>query len=150
MTKRAVLFTFLSAITLVIVVGFLSFFVAKNQPSADVASPPTPPPPSGAPKNPPTPTVGSDVDNPPTPSDPDYVYPPVPKAPLISGDAVDDGIVDVLDINVLLIHWNETNEDYSMVDEGTAKIIDTLDLSQTIKYWRCLETRTDKDCPYRS
>lgn len=152
MTKRTVFITFLSAITLVVVVGLLSFYVSKNQPTADVATPPTPPPPSTAPKNPPTPSLRADLktQNPPTPGHPDYLYPPVPKAPLISGDATDDGIVDVLDINVLLVHWNEVNEDYSMVDEGSTKVIDTLDLSQAIKYWRCLETRTGKDCPYRT
>lgn len=138
MSKRAVLITFLSVVSLVIVVGALSFYVAKNQPSADTLTPPTPPLPGDAPTTPPT------------PSDPgDPIYPPTPDLPLISGDATDDGIVDVLDVNVLLIHWNEENLDYSLVDEGETMIIDTLDLSQVIKYWRCLETRTDKNCPYR-
>ena len=150
MTKRAIFITFVSAISLVVIVGFLSFYISKNQPTADVATPATPPPPSGAPTNPAVPSVDTGASDPSTPSTPDYLYPPVPKAPLLSGDAIDDGLVDVLDINVLLVHWNEVNEDYSMVDEGSTKIIDTLDLSQTIKYWRCLETRTDKDCPYRT
>lgn len=148
MTKRAVLITFLSAIVLVTVIGALSFYVYKNQPSADVDSPAMPPMPSVAPTSPVTPSLGG-VADPVTPADPDYIYPPLPDAPLISGDATDDGIVDVLDINVLLIHWKETNADYSMVDESDTQIIDSLDLSQTIKYWRCLETRTDKSCPYR-
>lgn len=140
MTKRAVFITFLSAIMLFVVVGVLSFYVAKNQPSADSSTPPTPPPPSGAPANPVTP------DDPET----EYLYPPVPNAPLLSGDSIDDGIVDVLDINVLLVHWNEVNEDYSLTDEGDTKLIDTLDLSQAIKYWRCFEGKTSKDCPYRT
>jgi len=139
MTKRAILITFISVISLFVVVGALGFYVAKNQPSADIPTPPTPPLPSDAPTTPPT------------PSDPGTtIYPPVPDAPLISGDSTDDGIVDVLDINVLLVHWNEENIDYSLVDEAEKMVIDTLDLSQVIKYWRCLETRTDKNCPYRS
>ncbi len=139
MTKRAIFITFLSVISLFVIVGALSFYVAKNQPSADIPTPPTPPLPSDAPTTPPTP------DDPGT-----AIYPPIPDAPLISGDSTDDGIVDVLDINVLLVHWNEENTDYSLVDEGKTMVIDTLDLSQVIKYWRCLETRTDKNCPYRS
>lgn len=148
MTKRAIFITFLSTIVLIVAVGALSFYVYKNQPSADVDSPAMPPMPDSAPTSPVTPTL-DDVATPVTPADPDYIYPPVPTAPLLAGDSTDDGIVDVLDINVLLIHWNETNVDYSTVDESDTPVIDTLDLSQTIKYWRCLETRTDKDCPYR-
>lgn len=149
MTKRAVFITFLSAITLVVVVGVLSFYVSKKSADYRYCFAPYSTATLNRSKNPPTPSLEAEPETPPTPGHPDYLYPPVPKAPLISGDAIDDGIVDVLDINVLLVHWNETNENYSMVDEGSTRVIDTLDLSQTIKYWRCLETRTDKDCPYR-
>lgn len=140
MSKKAIFLTFVSAITVVLVVGVMSFWAARNQPTADVAVPIMPSPPAGAPANPITP-------NEPT----SYIYPPVPKAPLLAGDSIDDGIVDVLDINVLIAHWNEASGDYNLVDDsnGQQNYIDTLDLAQTIKFWKCYELRTNKDCPYR-
>ena len=131
MSKKAIFITSASTILLVFLVGALSYFVFTNQPSADSTTPPTP----GTPIRP----VNAAKEN-----------PPVPAAPRIAGDAIDDGIVDGLDINAELVHWKETNADYNLVDEtaGTVNLLNSLDLSQTIKYWKCLETRTDKNCPY--
>jgi len=140
MSKKAIFITFVSAIVVVFLVGILSFWIARNQPSADVATPPTPPVPADAPKEPVTPLDPQGA----------TLYPPVPPAPLLSGDTVDDGIVDVLDINALIVHWGETNVDYNLADETNDKgVINVLDLGQAIKYWKCFEGREGKDCPYR-
>jgi len=140
MSKKSIFLTFISVLTIVIVVGALSFWAARNQPTADVATPIMPTPPNGAPTNPITPGEPAQ-----------YLYPPVPEAPLIAGDSIDDGIVDVLDINVLIAHWHEASSDYNLADEtgGQSSYLDTLDLAQAIKYWKCYEGRTNKDCPYR-
>ncbi|MCX6810038.1 MAG: hypothetical protein NTZ65_04855 [Candidatus Berkelbacteria bacterium] len=131
MSKKAIFVTFASTILLVLLVGVLSYFVYTNQPSADSTTPPTPAKPI-------------------RPINAAQVNPPVPVVPRIAGDSIDDGIVDGLDINAEIVHWKEVNADYNLVDEtaGTANLLNALDLSQTIKYWKCLETRTDKSCPY--
>lgn len=130
MSKKTVFITLVSTIIIVALVGFLSFWMWSNQPSADVVTPPVPPDPSNAPKD----------------------RPPVPSSPQLAGDALDDGIVNALDVNAIVVHWKEQNADYNLVDNPneTKYTINALDLSQTIKYWKCLETRTDKDCPYLS
>jgi hypothetical protein len=130
MSKKTVFITFVSTIILVILVGLLSFWIWSNQPSADVVTPPVPPNPSNAPTD----------------------RPPVPTSAQLAGDTLDDGIVNALDINALVAHWKEQNADYNLVDnpDEAKYTINVLDLSQTIKYWKCLETRTDKDCPYLS
>jgi hypothetical protein len=130
MSKKTVFITFVSTIILVVLVGLLSFWIWSNQPSADVVTPPVPPNPSNAPTD----------------------RPPVPTSAQLAGDTLDDGIVNALDVNALVAHWKEQNADYNLVDNSneTKYTIDALDLSQTIKYWKCLETRKDKDCPYLS
>jgi hypothetical protein len=130
MSKKAILITFVSTIIVVALVGFLSFWMWSNQPSAEVITPPVPPEPSNAPTD----------------------RPPVPQSPQLAGDVLDDGIVNGLDINAIATHWKEQNADYNLVDnpDEAKYTINILDLSQTIKYWKCLETRKDKECPYLS
>lgn len=127
MTTRAIFITLISVALLILVAGGVSYLVWTNQPSADVSSPPVPPAPKIA----------------------NNQFPPVPAEPRIKGDTIDDGIVDVLDINGLIAHWRQTNADYNLVDDsqGEVNILNALDLSQTIKYWRCLELK--EGCEYK-
>jgi len=128
MSKKAILITLVSTTCLVFLVGLLSFWMWQNQPTADVITPPVPAEPSGAAPQ----------------------KPPVPPIPRIAGDAIDDGIVDALDINGLIVHWQEANQDYNVADtQGTSTgIIDSADVMQAFSYWKCFEGRTGKECPY--
>jgi hypothetical protein len=130
MSKKTIFIAFVSTIIIVVLVGFLSFWMWSNQPSAEVVTPPVPSNPSNAPTD----------------------RPPVPPSAQLAGDTLDDGIVNALDINATAIHWKEQNADYNLVDSpNEAKYtINVLDLSQIIKYWKCLETIKDKECPYLS
>lgn len=127
MTKKAILLTFISAVSVIALAGVLSYVVWSSQPSAD-SLPPTPPDPSGIPSE----------------------KPFVPPAPRISGDILDDGIVSALDINSIVVHWLKVAPEYNLVDAEaeSAGIISALDLNQTIKYWRCVEQKGETECPY--
>ncbi|MFH1855580.1 MAG: hypothetical protein ABH810_04230 [bacterium] len=127
MTKKAILLTFISAIGIVILAGTLSYVVWIGQPSADTL-PPTPPDPIGVPTE----------------------KPPVPPIPRLSGDILDDGIVSALDINSIIVKWKQVALDYNLVDASSdiAGTISSLDLSQTIKYWKCVEQKGETSCPY--
>jgi len=129
MTKKAILLTFISAIGIVVLAGALSYVVWIGQPSADTL-PPTPPDPNGAPTE----------------------KPPVPPIPRLSGDILDDGIVSALDINSIIAKWKQVALDYNLVDASSdiAGTISSLDLSQTIKYWKCVEQKGEAKCPYLS
>jgi len=119
MNNKIVITTAVAIVAVVAAVGLLSFYVARNQPTADVEVPPTPPLPGGAPEIPPF----------------------VPDIPRLSGDVLDDGRVDSLDINVLVLNWKKQNPEYNLLDgsSDTPGILNALDLAQTIKYWKCLE-----------
>lgn len=127
MTKKAILLTFISAIGIVVLAGVLSYVVWIGQPSADTL-PPTPPDPRGVPTE----------------------KPPVPAIPRLSGDILDDGIVSALDINSIVVKWKQVALDYNLVDASSdiAGTISSLDLSQTIKYWKCVEQKGEAKCPY--
>jgi hypothetical protein len=127
MNAKTVLITFLSFTALILFVFAISFFVWKNQPSADIASPPVPPAPEVA--------QGKE--------------PPVPPAVRLRGDTIDDGWVDILDINALIVHWKEKYPDYDLAQATKEEdgILNTLDLAQVIKYWKCLEGKSG--CEYQ-
>lgn len=127
MTKKAILLTFVSAISVVVLAGVLSYVVWSSQPSAD-SNPPTPPDPSGIPSE----------------------KPFVPNPPRISGDILDDGVVSALDINSIVVHWLKIEPEYNLVDaqSESAGLVSSLDLNQTIKYWRCVEQKGETECPY--
>ncbi len=127
MSRKAILITLISTTCLVFLVGLLSYWMWQNQPTADVLTPPVPAEPTNAAST----------------------KPPVPPIPRIAGDAIDDGVVDSLDINGLIIHWQETNQDYNVADSGTVNgLIDSTDVLKTFSYWKCYEGRQDKNCPY--
>jgi hypothetical protein len=130
MSKKAILITIVSVSVVVFLVGLLSFWMWQNQPMADVAMPPVPTLPTGAPTD----------------------KPPVPTEPRLAGDSTDDGYVDVLDVNGLIIHWGETNSDYNLADgQGqAANTIDSYDIAPVFANWHCYEGRADKSCPYKS
>lgn len=127
MSKKAILLTFVSAVTVICLAGVLSYLVWSSQPSAD-SNPPIPPVPSGAPTG----------------------RPPVPASPRLAGDILDDGIVSSLDINSVVVHWKQVASEYNLVDASSeqAGLISSLDLSQTIKYWKCTEQQGETACPY--
>lgn len=128
MSIKTILITFVSVVLIIVIVGSISFFMWKNQPSADVASPPVPPAPEIA--------QGKE--------------PPVPPTVRLRGDTIDDGWVDILDINALIVHWKEKYPDYDLAqatkEEGG--ILNTLDLAQVIKYWKCVELKPN--CEYNN
>lgn len=126
MNKKTILISFAAVLVLILAAGVLSYYMAANQPSADVGYPPVPPVPSNAP----------------------IEKPFVPSVPRLSGDVLDDGRVDSLDINSLIVNWKTDKPEYNLVDDpsGQTGILNALDLSQTIKYWKCLENKTG--CPY--
>lgn len=126
MNKKTFIVSFVAVLVLVAAVGFLSFYAATNQPSADVESPPIPPLPSNAPSE----------------------KPFVPSVPRLSGDVLDDGRVDSLDINALVVNWKTSKPEYNLVNDPTGQtgILNALDLAQTVKYWKCLEGKSG--CPY--
>jgi len=128
MSPKTIIITFASFLAVVILAGFISYWMANNQPTADV-TPPVPP----APQRTALATEGK---------------PPVPKEPRFAGDAQDDGYVNGLDISVLITKWREVNKDYNLVDDasGTTYISNALDLSNVISHWRCLEQK--EGCPY--
>lgn len=128
MSKKSILVTFVSTIVVVVGVGLLSYFMFTNQPSADIVPPTPPTPPSNAPA----------------------VKPPVPPVPRLKGDILDDGIVNALDINSVIVHWKQIAKEYNLVDDTSEKVgtISALDLGMTIKYWGCSEAKGVKDCPY--
>lgn len=130
MSKKAILVTFLSTIVLVVGVGMLSYFIWMNQPSADIVPPTPPEPPSNAPAT----------------------QPPVPPVPRLKGDILDDGIVNALDINSVIVHWKQVAKAYNLVDDSseTTGTISGLDLSMVIKYWKCDESQDRTACPYLS
>ena len=127
MTKKAILLTFVSALSIIVLAGILSYVVWTSQPSAD-SFPPTPPDPAGIPAE----------------------KPPVPASPRLSGDILDDGIVSSLDINSIVVHWKQITDEYNLVDtiDESKGLISSLDLSQTIKYWQCVEQKGVQACPY--
>jgi len=110
--------------------GGLVFWVIKNSPQADI-SPPVPPVPQRI-------------------ELPTSDRPPVPPEPRLAGDAQDDGIVNALDINVLLTNWKKTRPEFNLVNAANEEVIllNSLDLSQVIKYWKCIEDSKTKKCPY--
>lgn len=128
MSKKAILVTFVSTFVVVVGVGLLSYFMFANQPSADIVPPTPPTPPSNLPA----------------------VKPPVPPVPRLKGDILDDGIVNALDINSVIVHWKQIAKEYNLVDDASEKVgtISSLDLGMTIKYWGCSEAKGEKDCPY--
>jgi hypothetical protein len=127
MSKKAILVTFTSIVTVLILTGLASYWVSRNQPTADV-TPPVPPVPQKI--------ALSTTDR-----------PPVPSEPRISGDAQDDGTVNGLDISVLVTNWQKAEWDYDLVNgEGGENIINALDISNVISHWRCLEQKDG--CPY--
>lgn len=128
MSRKAIFITFTSFVALIVLVGFLSFWMAKNQPTADIV--------------PPVPAVPQRISL--STSD----KPPVPKEPRFVGDAQDDGIVNGLDISVLITEWKQVNKDYNLVNDegGTPYTLNALDLSNVISHWRCLEQKAG--CPY--
>lgn len=128
MSKKAILTTFVIAIAVVAAIGALSFLAAKNRPAADVAAPPVPPAPSGAPSG----------------------YPPVPPALRLKGDANNDGIVNVLDLSIIISNWQEIDAVHNLLDDanGQTNLINVLDLSQVITYWGCTEQKSG--CGYYS
>jgi len=128
MSKKAILVTFVSTLVVVVGVGLLSYFMFSNQPTADVVPPVPPTPPSNAP----------------------VAKPPVPPVPRLKGDILDDGIVNALDINSVIVHWKQIAKEYNLVDDSSEKVglISSLDLGMTIKYWGCSEAKGEKDCPY--
>lgn len=127
MSKKALFITFTSLVAVLILTGFASYWVSRNQPSADVM-PPVPPIPQKIP------LVTND-------------RPPVPPEPRIAGDAQDDGAVNGLDISVLIANWKKSDKDYNLVDaDGEEKILNSLDISNVISHWRCLEQK--EGCPY--
>lgn len=130
MSKKAILVTFVSTMVVVVGVGLLSYFMFTNQPSADIVPPTPPTPPSNAPA----------------------AKPPVPPIPRLKGDILDDGIVNALDINSVIVHWKQIAQEYNLVDDASEKVgtISALDLGMTIKYWGCSEAKGEKDCPYLS
>jgi len=129
MSKKAIFITFTSLVTILIMAGLASYWVSKNQPTADVT--------------------------PPVPSIPQKIAlattdrPPVPAEPRISGDAQDDGTVNGLDISVLVTNWKQAENDYNLVNAtGEKDILNALDISSVISHWRCLEQKDS--CPYIS
>jgi len=129
MSKKAIFLTFLSAVAVVCLAAVLSYLVWANQPQAD-SNPPMPLIPTGAPTE----------------------KPPVPAIPRLAGDILDDGIVDALDINSIIVHWKQVAEEYNLTDAtgDQSGLISLLDLNQTIKYWKCLEQKGETACPYLS
>ncbi len=127
MTKKAILLTFVSALSVIVLAGVLSYVVWSSQPSAD-SNPPTPPDPIGIPSG----------------------KPFVPDVPRLSGDILDDGIVSALDINSIVVHWLKVEPEYSLVDaqDENVGLVSSLDLNQTIKYWNCIEQKGTAECPY--
>jgi len=130
MSRKAIFITFLSTTIVVFLIGILSWWMWVNQPTADIPSPPVPSEPERAAS----------------------AQPPIPDEPRIMGDVIDDGIVDALDVNGAIVQWKEVNSDYNLVDDtqGTENLMDSLDMVQIFKYWKCQEGRTDKSCPYRT
>ena len=130
MSRKSIFVTFISTAVVVLLVGLLSWWMWVNQPTADIPSPPVPSLPTEA-------KAGT---------------PPLPAEPRIMGDVIDDGVVDVLDINGVVVQWQQPSSDYNLVDDssGSNNIIDSLDLVQVFKYWKCQEGRVDKTCPYRT
>lgn len=128
MTKKAILITFITSTVIVVVALFLGYFLITNQPSADTFYANVPAKPSWAPKE----------------------VPATPNAPRLAGDISDDGIINAMDINAAIIHWQEKNIDYNLVDIDDSGKIDRADIAQAIKYFWCYELRSDKDCPYLS
>lgn len=124
--SKAIVYFIVSAL---IIVGFSGLiWLYLNKPSADIPTPPVPPAPTNVVQ----------------------VKPPVPVEPRISGDANDDGLVDALDLNAIIVFWKTVTRDYNMVDakSDTPFMVTALDLSMTITYWRCLEQKGIAKCPY--
>lgn len=130
MSRKAIFVTFASTAVVVFLIVLLSWWMWVNQPTADIPSPPVPEVPNQA-------TAST---------------PPLPSEPRLMGDIIDDGIVDSLDVNGVVVQWKQTNIDYNLVDDtqGTTNLIDSLDLIQVFKNWQCTEQRADKNCPYRT
>lgn len=130
MSRKAIFITFLSTAVVVFLVGLLSWWMWINQPTADIPSPPVPSEPQRA----------------------SSAKPPIPDEPRIMGDIIDDGVVDALDVNGVIVQWKQINGDYNLVDDtqGTENLVDSLDMIQVFKYWKCEEGRADKNCPYRT
>ena len=128
MSKKAIFITFLSTALVVFLVGLLSWWMWVNQPTADIASPPVPSLPQRASAD----------------------KPPVPPEPRILGDILDDGIVNLLDVNGVITHWKQVDSDYNIVNDtqGEKNLVDALDLGQVFKYWQCVEGKVGKNCPY--
>jgi hypothetical protein len=131
MSRKGIIVTFISTAVVIMLVGILSWWMWVNQPTADVATPPVPAEPSNAPSQ----------------------KPPVPPEPRIMGDVIDDGIVDALDVNGVITQWQQKNSDYNIVNDQNSddtNVINSLDMIQVFKYWKCYESRSDKSCPYKS
>jgi len=126
MSKRAVFVTFVVSMVLVGAVGLLSWWMASNQPSADVAAPPIPTLPQTAPAE----------------------RPYVPPRPMVCGDSNRDGIVNALDINVIIGNWKQVTPRFNLVDSAKDQkgMLNALDLSSVISHWRCLEGKAGCDC----
>ena len=126
MSKRAVFVTFVVSMVLVGAVGLLSWWMASSQPSADTAFPPIPPVPETAP----------------------IERPYVPPRPMVCGDSNRDGIVNALDINVIIGNWKQLTPRFNLVDSTKDQkgMLNALDLSSVISHWRCLEGKAGCDC----
>ena len=128
MSIKTLLISFFSFAAIIALVFVLSFIIWKNQPSADIQSPPEPPAPEIA--------KGQE--------------PPVPSTPRLKGDTIDDGLVEILDLNALIVHWKENYPDYDLAQasEEEGGVLNSLDLAQVIKYWKCLENKSG--CEYQN
>ncbi|PIT97171.1 hypothetical protein COT77_02785 [Candidatus Berkelbacteria bacterium CG10_big_fil_rev_8_21_14_0_10_41_12] len=128
--SKPIMIGVVSFLAIVILVGALSFFVWRNQPSADIPTPPVPPPPEDVASN----------------------RPPVPPEPRLMGDATDSGYIDLLDLNAEIAYWKKYMPDFNIInrinDEGNKSIIDVLDFNSTITFWKCFEGNTKKNCIY--
>lgn len=130
--NKSIFLTFVGFLGAVVVIGAISFFVWRNQPSADIPTPPVPPAPE-------------DIT-------PNNERPPVPLEPRLMGDSNDSGYVDLLDLNSEVVYWKKFMPDFNIVDElgnpANKSIVDALDLNTTVEYWKCFEGNSKKSCIY--
>jgi hypothetical protein len=128
MTKKGILITFVTTTIIIGALIALGYAMIVNQPSADTFYATIPGKPSWAPS----------------------ATPSTPVEPRLAGDVSDDGIINALDINAIIIHWREKNLDYNLADSGDAGVIDRADIAQVFSYFGCYELKTNKNCPYLS
>lgn len=124
--NKATIYFLIGAVFVAGIAGLM--WLLLNKPSADIPTPPIPPEPTSA----------------------QVSRPPVPNEPRLAGDSNDDGLVDALDINAVVIFWKQITRDYNLVDakSDTPYMITALDLNMIITYWKCLEQKGIIKCPY--